>query len=77
MWSMLDCRHPEGQIWWWDRGERHKRDLTLRDWTSMWLEGKLEHGIPGHLTMEDEESWRWPRTCRACLLTDGELQDPA
>ncbi|MGW9030732.1 SMI1/KNR4 family protein [Streptomyces sp. NPDC055722] len=64
MWSMLDCRHPDGQMWWWDQGDRHKCDLTLRDWMSMWLEGKLEHGIPGHLAVEDEESWCWPETDR-------------
>jgi hypothetical protein len=60
MWSMLDCRHPEGQMWWWDQGERHKCDLTLREWLSMWLEGKLEHGIPADLALEDDESWYWP-----------------
>ncbi|MGW0209153.1 SMI1/KNR4 family protein [Streptomyces sp. NPDC003233] len=61
-WSMLDCRHPEGQMWWWDQGERHKCDLMLREWLSMWLEGKLEDGIPGDLALEDDESWHWPET---------------
>lgn len=44
MWSLLDCRHPEGQMWWWDQGERHKCDLTLREWLRMWLEGNLTCG---------------------------------
>ncbi|MEV8561606.1 SMI1/KNR4 family protein [Streptomyces sp. NPDC051917] len=60
MWSLLDCRQTEGQMWWWDQGERHKCDLTLREWLGMWLEGKLEHGIPGDLALEDDESWYWP-----------------
>ncbi|WP_327248945.1 SMI1/KNR4 family protein [Streptomyces sp. NBC_01320] len=29
MWALLDCRHPEGQMWWCEQGNRHKLDLTF------------------------------------------------
>jgi hypothetical protein len=60
MWVLLDCRHPEGQMWWWDEGERYKCDLTLSEWLAMWLTGQLEQGFPGDLAIEDGESWSWP-----------------
>ncbi len=31
-WALLDCRHPEGQMWWWQEGDRHKLDLTFPQW---------------------------------------------
>jgi hypothetical protein len=29
---LLDFRHPEGQMWLWDQGDRHKLDLTFPQW---------------------------------------------
>jgi SMI1 / KNR4 family (SUKH-1) len=37
MWAMLDCRHPDGRMWWWAQGSRYKLDITLREWFSAWL----------------------------------------
>ena len=37
MWALLDCRHPEGRMWWWDQGSRYKLDITLAQWLSAWL----------------------------------------
>ena len=43
MWALLDCRHPEGQMWWWQEGDRHKLDLTFPQWLQAWLDGHLTH----------------------------------
>ncbi|GAA3455684.1 SMI1/KNR4 family protein [Dactylosporangium matsuzakiense] len=40
MWALLDCRHPLGQMWWLDQGERYKLHLTLREWFAAWLAGQ-------------------------------------
>ncbi|WP_203756761.1 SMI1/KNR4 family protein [Catellatospora bangladeshensis] len=37
MWALLDCRYPEGRMWWWDQGSRYKLDVTLAQWLSAWL----------------------------------------
>jgi hypothetical protein len=41
MWTLLDCRHEQGQMWWWEEGDRHKLRLTLADWLTDWLNGAL------------------------------------
>jgi hypothetical protein len=40
MWALLDCRHPQGQMWWWDQGDRYKLHLTLSEWFAAWLAGE-------------------------------------
>lgn len=37
MWALLDCRHPDGRMWWWNQGSRYKLDITLAQWLSAWL----------------------------------------
>jgi hypothetical protein len=39
MWALLDCRHPVGQMWWWEEGNRNKLNLTLPEWFNAWLVG--------------------------------------
>jgi hypothetical protein len=41
-WSLLDCRHPEGQMWWWEMGDRDKLALTLPQWLAAWLDGRID-----------------------------------
>jgi hypothetical protein len=60
MWSLLDCRHPEGQMWWWEEGNRYKLDLTLREWLSAWLSGEINKVRDKRELMLDEESWTRP-----------------
>ncbi|MFE2086140.1 SMI1/KNR4 family protein [Streptomyces sp. NPDC059460] len=63
-WALLDCRHPEGQMWWWDQGDRHKLDLTFPQWMQAWLDGHLLDGRLTHKYMEarqlQDESWVGP-----------------
>jgi SMI1/KNR4 family protein SUKH-1 len=40
MWALLDCRHPQGQMWWWDQGDRYKLHVTLPEWFAAWLAGQ-------------------------------------
>jgi hypothetical protein len=58
--ALLDCRHPDGQMWWWEEGNRHKLDLTFPAWLSAWLRGDLDrvHRAP-ELILADE-SWYRP-----------------
>ncbi|MGI5183780.1 SMI1/KNR4 family protein [Dactylosporangium sp. CA-152071] len=39
MWALLDCRHPQGQMWWSDEYESCKLHLTLPEWFGAWLAG--------------------------------------
>jgi hypothetical protein len=39
MWALLDCRHPAGQMWWWESGRRGRLDLTFPGWLRAWLDG--------------------------------------
>jgi hypothetical protein len=59
MWALLDCRHPEGQIWWWEEGDRRKLDLTFPQWLQAWLDGRLTAAFMDALAMP-EESWARP-----------------
>lgn len=55
MWTLLDCRHPQGQIWWAEEGQWHKLNLTLPEWLGAWLAGtpRLELARP-ELIISDE-----------------------
>jgi hypothetical protein len=57
MWALLDCRHPEGQMWWWDAGDRHKLKLTLAQWFTAWLSGELSEVQSRPDLVLAEESW--------------------
>lgn len=67
MWSLLDCRHPDGQMWWWEEGDRYKLDLTLPQWFATWLTApdswpsvhQAPGGTPPQLIVADE-SWTQP-----------------
>ncbi|MEY9877937.1 hypothetical protein ABH931_007461 [Streptacidiphilus sp. MAP12-33] len=59
-WVLLDCREPQGRMWWWDQGERHKLDLTFRQWLQSWLDGHFNTDLMCALRVDDEESWVWP-----------------
>jgi hypothetical protein len=39
-WALLDCRRPQGQMWWWDCGDRAKINFTLSEWLAAWLAGR-------------------------------------
>ncbi|WP_372349269.1 SMI1/KNR4 family protein [Streptomyces sp. KL116D] len=58
---LLDCRHPEGQMWWWAEGDRHKLDLTFPQWLGAWLEGQSWSGGSAHEVINSlklpDESW--------------------
>ncbi|WP_238005554.1 SMI1/KNR4 family protein [Dactylosporangium sp. AC04546] len=69
MWALLDCRHPQGQMWWWSEGERHKLHLTLPEWFAAWLAGQ-SHDVwareslwlgPESWTREEAEERRQPQ----------------
>ncbi|MCX5158683.1 SMI1/KNR4 family protein [Streptomyces sp. NBC_00264] len=59
MWALLDCRHPAGQMWWWEEGDRHKLDLTFPQWIQAWIEGDLTHDYMEARRLLDE-SWVGP-----------------
>ncbi|MCT2543070.1 MULTISPECIES: SMI1/KNR4 family protein [Streptomyces] len=59
MWALLDCRHPAGQMWWWEEGDRHKLDLTFPQWIQAWIEGDLTHDYMEARQLLDE-SWVGP-----------------
>ncbi|GGT76367.1 hypothetical protein GCM10010207_86490 [Streptomyces atratus] len=59
MWALLDCRHPEGQMWWWEEGDRHKLALTFPQWIQAWLDGHLTHKFMAARQLRDE-SWVGP-----------------
>ncbi len=56
-WSGLDCRHPQGQMWWWDAGDRNKLDLTLPEWLKAWLTGDINEIKKDPALMLADESW--------------------
>src|SRR5215469_9490835 len=58
--SLLDCRHPQGQMWWWEAGNRNKLDLTLPEWLSAWLTGDIREVRKKRELMLAEESWNRP-----------------
>lgn len=60
MWALLDCREPEGRMWWWTEGERHKLTLTFPEWLGAWLAGDLTHQYMQDREAPGEESWEWP-----------------
>jgi hypothetical protein len=60
MWSLLDCRHPQGQMWWWEEGNRNKLNLTLPEWLSAWLIGDIREVREKRELMLAEESWNRP-----------------
>lgn len=57
MYALLDCRHPEGQMWWWTEGDRHKLSLTFSEWLHAWVSGELTYGYMEERKLTDEESW--------------------
>jgi hypothetical protein len=42
MWALLDCRGPEGRIWFMDQGAVHRLDVSLAQWFESWLSGRLD-----------------------------------
>jgi hypothetical protein len=59
-WALLDCRHPEGQMWWWESGDRWKLDLSLREWLCAWLEDRLDTVMDAPELRLADESWSRP-----------------
>lgn len=57
-WSLLDCRHPEGQMWSWSMGDRHKLALTLPQWLEAWLDGRIHEVCDSRALRLAEESWQ-------------------
>lgn len=57
MWALLDCRHPQGQMWWSEEGERHKLHLTLPEWFAAWLTGQPHTGWARQEHWLGPESW--------------------
>jgi SMI1/KNR4 family protein SUKH-1 len=57
MWSLLDCRHPPGQMWWWAEGNRDKLDLTLPGWFEAWLAGDINKTREDSRLMLPDEAW--------------------
>jgi hypothetical protein len=53
---LLDFRHPEGQMWLWDQGDRHKLDLAFPQWLEAWLSGRLTEQFLESRKLQDE-SW--------------------
>ncbi|NGO78748.1 SMI1/KNR4 family protein [Streptomyces sp. YC504] len=76
-WFLLDCRHPDGQMWWWEEGDRYKLDLTFPQWLESWLSGRSwsERGATeaiNSLKLSDE-SWigPWATEGLAIEMPDG------
>jgi hypothetical protein len=61
-WSVLDCRHPQGQMWWWAEGDRDKLALTLSQWLAAWLDGRINEVRDSQELMLVDESWSRPDT---------------
>lgn len=59
MWALVDCRHPEGRMWWWEEGDRHKLDLTFPQWIEAWLDGRLDPTFMRARALQ-EEPWVRP-----------------
>ncbi len=60
MWSLLDCRHPQGQMWWWEAGDRSKLNLTLPEWFAAWLAGDIDKVREDPQLMLADERWIRP-----------------
>ncbi len=59
--SLLDCREPDGRMWKWVEGDRCPQSLTLTEWFSLWLDGRLD--MPAtmpELDLPSSEAWRRP-----------------
>jgi hypothetical protein len=41
IWSIVDCKGSEGQMWVAEEGELMPLDQTISDWLQMWLECRL------------------------------------
>jgi hypothetical protein len=59
-WTLLDCRHPQGQMWWWDQGDRHKLNLTLPEWLGAWLASHLRDTLADAELILPDDSWSHP-----------------
>jgi hypothetical protein len=59
-WSLLDCRHPEGRMWWWEEGSRYKLRLTFPEWLQAWLEGRLDALLHDPELRLADEAWIRP-----------------
>jgi hypothetical protein len=59
-WSLLDRRHPQGQMWWWNMGERDKLALTLPQWLTAWLEGRIDVVRYSSTLVLADEAWSRP-----------------
>jgi hypothetical protein len=57
MWALLDCRHPQRQMWWWAEGDRHKLHLTLPEWFAAWLAGQPHDVWTQEALWLGPESW--------------------
>lgn len=57
---LLDCRHPEGQMWWWEEGSRYKLRLTFPEWLQAWLEGRLDALLGDPELRLSDEAWTMP-----------------
>jgi hypothetical protein len=60
MWTLIDCRHPDGRMWWWEEGERDKLTITLAQWLTAWLSDGSRNILldPGATIAND--SWHRP-----------------
>ncbi|MBC9714958.1 SMI1/KNR4 family protein [Streptomyces sp. TRM66268-LWL] len=71
-WFLLDCRHPDGQMWWWEEGDRHKLDLTFPQWLESWLRGQTWTGRDGAEVIDSlklsEESWVGPGVTEGLVI---------
>jgi len=44
IWSMLDCRTPDGVIWYAENEELEPTGMTLADWFRLWADHRLQRG---------------------------------
>ncbi|MFB9578493.1 SMI1/KNR4 family protein, partial [Streptomyces yanii] len=71
---LLDFRHPEGQMWLWDQGDRHKLDLTFPQWLEAWLGGCLTDQFLEPRKLQDE-SWVGSWVCEELPPSTFEVPD--
>ncbi|MDY7091313.1 MAG: hypothetical protein SYR96_40340, partial [Actinomycetota bacterium] len=57
MYSLVDCRTPDGQIWFWSEGDRHPQTYTLLTWLDEWLDGALPEPPEHRWAKDDTGAW--------------------
>lgn len=61
MWALIDCRNPDGRMWWSEEGERDKLTVTLAQWLTAWLADSNRNILTDpDVTVADDESWHYP-----------------